>query len=324
MIHGLRSLRALSPVALAVVGLLACGPKGEPKQAQLPDVTGDDDKDTPSSSGGASSGGGMGSDTGPSSPSGPVGKAEKGEAPNANGIGPLLEGMRWGASHKDVLKALTESGGIVHKDYDERLGKASVGPQMKAIEAEREDAKAAITRSYVEFKDNPTGYDSSGIHGEYTYKNKEALLWAERKGKRRYYFFLNDRLWKMYDEVPLADGGAYGASYADAQSKLGATMGGPGRVQQPDAKKGIERPTTDWKDGTTHLRLVDRSGERKVGIVVEEISTMTALPQLRANKAEDPMAIDPTIQAVTGSGPSDPNATAKPEPAGKKPAPKKK
>ena len=46
-----------------------------------------------------------------------------------------------------------------------------------------------------------------------------------------------------------------------------------------------------------------------------------ALPQLRANKAEDPFALDPSVRQITSGGVSDPNATID---AGAPPAPKKK
>ncbi len=41
-------------------------------------------------------------------------------------------------------------------------------------------------------------------------------MWVQRQGKKRYFFFINDRLWKVYDEVPLADSGPMGK---DSSSK---------------------------------------------------------------------------------------------------------
>ena len=47
-----------------------------------------------------------------------------------------------------------------------------------------------------------------------------------------------------------------------------------------------------------------------VGVVLEERSTLNALPQLRGNKAEDPMAMDPSIAAATRGSISDPSHAA--------------
>ena len=88
--------------------------------------------------------------------------------------------------------------------------------------AEREQAKQAFGRSFIEFKDTPTGYDATGIKGEYTYRNRESLMWITRQGKKRYFFFINDRLWKMYDEVPLTESGVLGKTYLDAVNTMNA------------------------------------------------------------------------------------------------------
>lgn len=240
----------------------------------------------------------------------------------------FTEGVKWGINHAELTKQFTQTGGVIWKDYDERLTKARVGPEQTALEAEREQAKAAFARSYIEFKDTPTGYDSTGIKNEYTYKNKEALMWIERQGKKRYFFFINDRLWKMYDEVPLSEGGPMGKAYLDAVNKLNGQLNAQGRVQGPDEKKGVHQTTVDWKDGVNHLRAVDRSGERLVGIAIEESATVSNLAALRPNKPADPNEIDPSIVAVTkGQNRTDPNAAASSSAsAGKKsaPPPKKK
>lgn len=149
-------------------------------------------------------------------------------------------------------------------------------------------------------------------------------MWIERQGKKRYMFFINDRLWKIYDEVPLTDGGVLGKSYVEAVNTLNAKLGAQGRVQGVDAAKGIDATTVDWKDSSAHLRAVDRSNEHVVGVVVEDQGTLGNLASLRANKPVDPTAIDPSIAAVTkGENRSDPNAASSAA-AGKKEPPKKK
>ena len=315
--------------------VLACHPK-EPKQATAADPVVGEEGASSSSSGGSSSSSGGSSSSGsrrndplaPPPPSGPAGKASKGEPTPVSSLSSMMDGMRWGMSHADLTKAFTENGGIIWKDYDAKLAKARVGPEMTAIEAEREGAKQAFGRSYIEFKDTPTGYDATGIRGEYTYRNRESLMWITREGKpKRYFFFINDRLWKMYDEVPLSESGALGKSYIDAVNKMNAQVGAQGRIQGADPAKGISATTVDWRDGSSHLRVVDRTGDRVAAVVVEDSGTLGNLTSLRPNKTEDPTAIDPSIAAVTKGGLSDPSAakTAGSSSAapGKKPPPKK-
>lgn len=338
------SLRAVASSCFVSILFLVvgCGPKGEPKQASTPDPVTEEgtsaSSGSGSGSGAASSSGGSSSSHGGGSgdvlgapnadPKGGKGAA-KGEAPTVANLSSFLDGLKWGMSHADVTKLYTDNGGVIWKDFDEKLAKARVGPEMNAIENMREDQKRAFARSFIEFKDTPTGYDATPIKSEYTYRNKESLMWIQREGKpKRYFFFINDRLWKVYDEVQLSDSGAYGKAYIDAVNTLNAKLGAQGRILGADAAKGIAATTVDWKDGSSHLRAMDRSNEHVVALVMEDNATIGNLANLRRNKAEDPTAIDPSIAAVTGGqNRSDPNApstatSAKPDP--KKQPPKKK
>jgi hypothetical protein len=257
----------------------------------------------------------------PPSSGGKVTKGKGGEAPQVVTLGAFMDGLKWGMSHTEVTKLFTQTGGVLWKDYDEKLAKAQVGPEQNALEAEREQAKSAFSRSYIEFGATPTGYDTTGIRGEFTYRNKESLMWVTRAGKKRFFFFIGDRLWKMYDEIPLADGGPYGKAYLDAVNTLNAQLGAQGRVQGADPAKGINATTVDWKDSGNHLRAVDRTSDRVVGVAIEDGSTLSNLAALRPNKMPDPMEIDPAIKAVTqGTNRSDPNAA---QPAGSGSATKK-
>jgi len=317
-------LGTVSIFALVGVYSLACHPT-EPKQASGVDPVGEEGSSGSggSSSSSTSSSGGSGGNRRDDiivpppagAASGKAGKANAAEPVAVNSLSSVTEGIKWGVSHAEVLKQYTENGGVIWKDYDEKLSKARVGPEMTAIEAEREEAKRAFGRTYVEFKDTPTGYDATGLKGEYTYRNRESILWISRAGKKRHFFFINDRLWKVYDEIPLSEGGPMGKSYIDAVNKMNAQVGAQGRIQGADAAKGVHATTVDWKDGASHLRVVDRSGEHLVAVIVEDNGTLGNLASLRSNKAEDPTAIDPTIAAVTKGGLSDPNA-AKAAPSG--------
>ncbi len=245
-------------------------------------------------------------------------KPSSAEPAPANSLGPRLEQHKWGMTQSELTRLYTETNGILWKDYDERLAKSRVGPDMTAIENEREAAKAAFQRSVVDFKDTPTGYDATAIRAEYTYRNHESVMSLQRKGVKRFFFFINDRLWKMYDEVQLSPNGI-GATFKDVSAKLATELGAPGRVRP--AGKDVSVTTVDWSDASTHLRLLDRSSEGLVAFVYEDNATLAKLPALRTNKDTDKFAMDPTVTSVTsGTNRTDPNA-AREQPA---PAPKPK
>ena len=237
------------------------------------------------------------------------GKAQvaEGDAPQVATLVPMLEGFKWGQTPQDVIAAHVGINGVIDKDFDPLLARVQPGVQQKALESERDNRKAAFQRSFIEFKDTPTGYDATALKTEYSYKNREALLLIERAGKRRYFFFIGApaRLWKIYDEIALDETGPLGKTYQEAITKLQGALAVAGRVRAADKEKGLITTTVDWQDASTHLRALDRN--RLVAVVLEERQTLANLERLRMTKAEDPLAMDPSITAVTKGGVSDPS-----------------
>jgi len=256
----------------------------------------------------------------------PPGPSAVSDAPTVATLASMRDGFKWGITHADVVNAFNKQGGIFDQDYDPLLRKAQPGIQQQALEADRDNKKAAIDRSWTRFV-TPTGYDATGLHSEYSYKNNEGILQVERQGKKRYFFFIGaepgERLWKIYDEIPLGPTGPMGTTFAEAVNRIQGVLGVAGRARPADANSGLDFTTVDWQDGQTHARLVDRSKSKIVGVVLEERATLNALPQLRANKAEDLMAIDPSIAAATRSDISDPSHNAPAPASSAKPAKKK-
>ncbi len=295
---------------LAVV-LVACGAGREPRQAAIPELAGNDTS-------------GVSTVEQVAPPAVPVEESRP-----SGPIGAYLDGLRWGMSHAEVVKVHTDTGGVIWKDYDEKLARARLGPEMTALEGEREQEKAAFGRNYLEFNDTPTGFDATALRPEYSYRNREALLWIYRQGKKRFFFFINDRLWKIYDEVRLGENSPLGGSFLEAVKKTNARVGGQGHVVEIDRAKSVYFTTVEWKDGASHLRLLDRStaSEPLAGVVVEENATLANLATLRFNREVDPTEIDAAVAAATRMGLSDPNAAKAAEGANatkKAPTPGKK
>jgi hypothetical protein len=230
------------------------------------------------------------------------------DAPPVSSLSPLMQKeLHWSMSHREVSDEYNKPMGLFDREYAPRLARLQPGVEMDQLSADKDSRKTNFERSYTEFADSPTGYDVTPLHGEYTYKNGEAIQRLLKDGKTRYFFYMKDRLWKIYDEVPLQGGGALGDTFRSALLKVGALVGVQGRVQVGDPGRGIERTTADWQDSSTHMRILDRSAEHIVGVVLEDKQTLLNLSSLRSNKPEDPFALDPSIAALTKQGVSDPN-----------------
>ena len=253
-----------------------------------------------------------------------------------------LEGFRWGASKREVLEVYTRSGGLVDQKYEPQLRTVSPGSKMQAIEAQREDERIVASQLFSEFDDKHSGYDATFLWKgrEYSYMNGESLL-ELRSGFgtgavdgriRRFFFFFggtgdSQRLWKIYEELPLGPTSPFGKDFPEAVGRLAATFGAMGRVRTAGQAEGIVSTQIDWQDETVHMRLVERpEAPNVVGFVLEERRTLEGLAGLRTHQIVDPFALDPAVAGATSGGISDPTANkigpaAEPE-KGKKKAPK--
>jgi hypothetical protein len=232
------------------------------------------------------------------------------DPPTVNSLASLMvKDVSWGMSHTQVTEVYNRLNGLFDREYAPLLAKEQPGVDMQQLEADRDNRKANFERSFAEFTaGSPTGYDVGALHLEYTYNNGEAIQRLFKDGKNRYFFFIKDRLWKIYDEVPLKADGPLGATFQEAVTKLNALFSVAARIRTPDASQGRERTEADWQDARSHLRAVDRTGEHLVGVVLEDRVTANNLPALRTNRPVDPFALDPSIAALTRNGVSDPNA----------------
>jgi hypothetical protein len=246
-------------------------------------------------------------------------------APMVASITPMLEGFAYNSSHVDITNRYDDVNGIFDREYNPVLAKMQPGTRMQATEAERDKKKAAFAASFLEFKDTPLGFDTTGLLGEYSYKNHEFVQILRRDYGRRFFFYMgappNDHFWKLYDEVTLCDGCLWGNSYQEAVTKMSAKLAQAGRPRPADISKGFSRAYTEWQDATTHLRVIDRSSEHEVGIAYGWKSMEANLTSLRSNKMDDPFAMDPSVAAATRGSLSDPNGQNAPVDAG---APAKK
>ena len=232
------------------------------------------------------------------------------------------EGLNWGLAQNQVSEFYNK---VLDQDYNPIRKRTSIGPRLNDLEAALKEEQLAFPRSEVVFGNLPVGTDNSPLKGEYNYKNNESMWSLTRKGVTRYFFFWNKRLWKIYDAMPLkakeaadakkADGEgdipSPGATYKEAIQTLTSRYGIPGRVLAEDPAHGRNATEVDWVDAKTHVRAIDRSGEKILGLVFEERATSDRMVAIRAQNKGEEGGIDPAIAAITKPGGAvDTNATA--------------
>jgi hypothetical protein len=111
-----------------------------------------------------------------------------------------------------------------------------------------------------------------------------------RRGATTYFFFIRDRLWKIVDEMHLAEGGPLGSTYSDAVVQMAVDYGVTGRVRATGTTSGgVE---VDWQDITTHLRAIQRS-DVAIALAYEDNRTLTDVTSLRSNKPATTNGVEP-------------------------------
>jgi len=215
---------------------------------------------------------------------------------NRAGIQIRPAGLHWGMTRDQVTRFYDR---IIDRDFAPLYRKAQPGPQTRRLDAAVANAKAAFRRSKVEFGKLPTGVDSTPLKGEYTYGNGESMMHINRRGQgSRHFFFIQNKLWKIYDEVPLGDKRPLGPTYEEAVKRLAQRYGVVGRVIQPDYAIGRNYKQVDWNDQRTHLRVLDRTAHKIVAVVYEDRSTLANLDSLRTHKPKDVSGVDPDVEAL--------------------------
>jgi hypothetical protein len=129
-----------------------------------------------------------------------------------------------------------------------------------------------------------------------------------RKGELTYFFFIQERLWKIIENKALAEGNPLGKNYQDSVVKMSTNFGVPGRVSPTGTTSGSVE--VDWKDATTHLRAIQR-GETALAMAYEDNGTLANLSSLRSNKAAADSGIDPDVAAALRGPSKDPGPPEK-------------
>ncbi|MCC6528566.1 MAG: hypothetical protein IT373_38320, partial [Polyangiaceae bacterium] len=158
---------------------------------------------------------------------------------------------------------------VIDADHLKELQDAQPGVQMDSLLAEIAEKKRLFRRTLLEFSKINTKWDSTPLATEYTYDNQEALMVYSRKGKTRYFFFIQNKLFKVIDELKLGEKSKYGPDFKSAVEVLNKVMGIEGRLRAPDAAAGRPFEEVDWRDSQTHVRAINW-GDGKVGFAYED------------------------------------------------------
>lgn len=188
-------------------------------------------------------------------------KAAPAAIPNANAeeIEKLKGEFKWGMSVDEVQKAVEKR---VRESYAEELKKALKDPtQYSRMRSQVEKEVKAIKANYVKFEGRKTGYDVSIVDQEFAHKTDESMLVARDDKNTRYYFFANERLYKIF--IAFGKEMLEDKTFTDFGELMQARFGKAKAVMVEEVKKAGVAAKLDhyeWASASGDgLRLVDRS-----------------------------------------------------------------
>jgi hypothetical protein len=179
---------------------------------------------------------------------------------SAGEIDKLKGDFKWSMSPDEVLAKIVQK---VESTFDDRLKKTATDPARQ--DRVRKDMRAEVEKvkqnSLVKFQGQKTGYDVSIIDQEFTQSAGESMLVAKEENATRYFFFVEDRLYKMF--VAFDKDMLQGKTFKDFGQLMQARFGKAREIFVDErTKAGVSHKLDHYlwtSKGGDVLRLVDRS-----------------------------------------------------------------
>ena len=177
---------------------------------------------------------------------------EKESAPIVNsGVSRILDTVSWGATLSDVLQYTEKRLMATWQDNLKELDTIGVDRMRRKMRAEFE----AVKKSLVRFDSGATGFESSIVADEMLVGKNESVLQIPLGAQQRYYFFRNDRLWKIVairDATRATEIGVF-------LKRVNEDLGSKATVKYTGAGKERTVERADWRDDKTWASVHDRT-----------------------------------------------------------------
>jgi len=207
--------------------------------------------------------------------------------------------LRWGLSVQQVAKIYDDEFDAMYRPVYQQT---EPGVDSQSLDAEVNEKKALIRRTKIDFGTTPTGVDQGPLKGEYSYNNGESFARTQLAGgTQRFFFFFNDRLWKIYDEYKL--GSKLGTNWASAVAALNELFGGEARLQPADPQHGHPFDEAIWTTTAIHVRAINREYQKIVAVVYADRSVQDDLASHRPNGVGNANAMDSQVRDATSRDP---------------------
>jgi hypothetical protein len=224
---------------------------------------------------------------------------------SASELDKLKGDYKWGMTPDEVVGKVQER---LRATYDEKLKKSAHDPtRHDRIRKEMISEADKLKGKVIKFDGQTTGYDVSIIDQEFVQNNGESMLTAKEDTATRYFFFKDDRLYKMF--IALDKEMLQGKSFRDFGKLMQARFGKAREVTvQEKTKAGVQIKLDHFvwgSKGGDKLRLVDRSEFYDVYcLVIYDGNVEKEQEAIRLSRRTGPKQ-DALVEAVTSKTAND-------------------
>jgi len=202
----------------------------------------------------------------------------------------LMAGFKFGMSKDEVVALLSKQ---IDASLEDKIKNTT---DIAAQDRYRKDKKSEVARiasSYTQFDGKKTGWDVSIIDGEFAHNTGEAMLenWENRDGKnqRRFFFFVDGKLWKMFVQLDVSILPADKKNFQTLQGYMSAKYG----------PADVEGNKMQWNAVEFQVKAVDRLRDYDaIGISIEDTNTSKAVMATREQHAPPKQETASVIKAV--------------------------
>ena len=215
---------------------------------------------------------------------------------------PKAGSFSWGMSSTEVLEKAQMA---ISARYRERIEAAKADPgKQQRIRDELEKETKALKNSLTKFDGQKSGWDVSIIGPEFAQNNGEAVIQAKEEVWTRYFFFFEDRLYKMFLAFNKEVIGE--KSFRDFGKEMADKYGTPRESYRDEKQRGGVKRVLDhyeWAaSGGDGLKLVDRSEFYGVFcLVISDVRVLDSVASKRKMTNSDSGEKDSLVESVVNS-----------------------
>lgn len=227
-------------------------------------------------------------------------KATPMSADHKKAVVALYGGFKFGMTKDEVIATFSKQ---LDERYDEKIKATTDIAEQDRL---RKDKRAEVTRlaqTYTTFEPTKTSpWDVSIVENEFSHNTGESMLerWENQGGKnqRRFFFFYEGKLWKMFLSLDMSILSEDNKNFASFENSM-TNVYGPGDVS-------VETGSITWRTDEFELRAVDKlKTYDALGLAVSDAKMQREVEAAREAKAPPPKKANTIINGVIDTDKND-------------------